>query len=299
MMALCADHGGLPRHIGGLGEVIDSYDGVILDLWGVVHNGVSPFSRTIATLEKLRAAHKTVWLLSNAPRRVEIVAAQLSGMGIGPDLYTGLLTSGEASHEALRDGLIAAWGPRCYLLGHAYGDGLLQGLPSTTAATIADADYLLATSVPGGTLEDNIDVLQAARARNLPMLCANPDRVVHVGDDLLLCPGTLADYYEGIGGTVAWFGKPYAAVYERVLARMPSRRVLAVGDGMATDVKGAVAAGIDVALVTAGIHRESLFGGAAGGGEIAPGVPVAENRLQALIAAEGVKSSFIINGLSW
>lgn len=289
----------MPRQLGGLSEVIDAYDGVILDLWGVVHNGVAPFSPTMATLAALKAAGKTVWLLSNAPRRMSVVAAQLADMGIDSALYDGLLTSGEASHMALKNDLLAKWGQRCFLVGQAYGQCLLDGLDAHGVADLADADFILATGVPGGTLAANTDMLAAARARNLPMLCANPDRVVHVGEELYLCPGTLADHYETLGGTVVWFGKPYASVYDHVLAQMLSRRVLAVGDGMATDVKGALAAGIDMALVTAGIHRESLFGATVGAGEIAMSVKVAENRLAALIAREGAKPSFIINGLSW
>ena len=289
----------LPVHLAGIGDVMTNYDGVILDLWGVVHNGVSPFSQTLDTLKALKAAGKAVWLLSNAPRRISIVEMQLASMGIDAGLYTGLLTSGEASHDALKSELLATWGKRCFLLGVAYGEGLLEGLPCESVDDIADADFILATGVPGGTLAANIDVLAEAQALNLPMLCANPDRVVHVGDDLYLCPGTLAEHYESIGGAVTWFGKPYAAVYERVLSQMPSRRVLAVGDGMATDVKGALAAGIDVALVTAGIHRESLFDAEHHAGEISSGIKVAENRLKALIAAENAKPSFIINGLSW
>lgn len=289
----------LPRHIAGLGDVIDGYDGVILDLWGVVHNGMAPFSHTVSTLKALKAAGKSVWLLSNAPRRVSIVAQQLAAMGIDRALYSGLLTSGEASHHALKNELLDAWGRQCFLLGQAYGEGLLEGLACQAVDALADADFILATGVPEGTLAANVATLQQARARDLPLLCANPDRVVHVGHELYLCPGTLAEHYESLGGVATWFGKPYAAVYEQVLAQMPSRRVLAVGDGMATDVKGALAAGIDVALVTAGIHRESLFGDTIGMGEIAADVTVDENRLAALIVQEGAKPSFIINGLSW
>lgn len=299
MTPVCTPVHQLPRHITGLAGVIDDYDGVILDLWGVVHNGVAPFSQTIPTLAALKAAGKSIWLLSNAPRRVAVVAQHLASMGIGADLYNGLLTSGEASHDALAGGLLAEWGDRCYLMGEAYGAGLLEGLSCHAVASPDDADFILATGVPGGTLAANVDALARARARNLPMICANPDRVVHVGDELYLCPGTLADHYERQGGYVAWFGKPYAAVYDRVLAQMPSRRVLAVGDGMATDVKGALAAGIDVALVSAGIHRESLFGKDVPFGEITPEVEICENRLTRLIEQENAKPAFIINGLSW
>lgn len=289
----------VPRHIEGLGEIIDAYDGVILDLWGVVHNGIAPFSQTLPALRALKAAGKTVWLLSNAPRRVSVVAAQLAAMGIDEDMYDGLLTSGEASHQVLKGELIDVWGDRCYNMGGVYGQELTRGLPCRETNDITEADFILATAVPEGTLAANVNILAQAHARNLPMLCANPDRIVHVGDELYLCPGTLAVHYESLGGTVAWFGKPYPAVYEQVLAHMPSRRVLAVGDGMATDVKGALSAGIDVALVSAGIHRTELFGSRAPAGEVAVDLRIEENRLLGLIVAEQAKPSFIINGLAW
>lgn len=292
-----ADDGAV-QQLHGIAGVMHNYDGVILDLWGVVHNGVAPFEGVIPALRQLKAAGKAIWLLSNAPRRANVVRGQLAGMGIDGALYDGLLTSGEATHEALRDDLLARWGNCCLPLGAMYCDDLLGGLDCTQVSRIEDADFILATGVPGNSLDANRALLSAAAARGVPMLCANPDRVVHVGADLYLCPGTLAVHYETLGGQVVWYGKPYAAVYDHVLAHMPSRRILAVGDGMPTDVKGAIDAGIDVALVTAGIHREALFG------DIAPDVSlgarmVAQNRLQALITAEGVKPSFIINALAW
>lgn len=289
----------LPQQLSGLGAVMDNYDGVILDLWGVVHNGMAPFSHTLATLAALRTAGKEIWLLSNAPRRVAVVQEQLGAMGVTGNMYDGILTSGEAGHDALKSGLLDQWGPCCLHLGQVFGEGLTQGLACEATTHVDTAHFILATGVPGGTLDANRALLEQARARNLPMLCANPDRVVHVGHELYVCPGTLAQHYEELGGQVAWFGKPYGAVYERVLAQMPSRRILAVGDGMPTDVKGAVDAGLDVALVTAGIHRDALFGDDLPPGEVALDIRVDENRLERLMAAEGVKPSFIINGLAW
>ncbi len=288
----------LPLQLQGLRTVMDDYDGVILDLWGVVHNGVSVFPHTLPALRALKAAGKKIWLLSNAPRRAARVREHLAILGVTTDMYDGVMTSGEASYLALRDGLLSVWGPRCLMLGESYGADLLAGLPVMPVHNVADADFVLATGVPGGTLEANRAVLSQACAQGLPLLCANPDRVVHVGDDLYLCPGTLADHYEGLGGAVTWFGKPHAAVYDAVLAAMGSRQVLALGDGMQTDVKGAVAAGIDVALVTLGIHREALHGADTASSTMGQEA-IAQNRLMALIAAEGVKPSFVINGLIW
>ncbi len=287
----------LPRRLRGLSEVMDDYDEVILDLWGVVHNGYRPFPGSLEALAALKAAGKTIALLSNAPRRSAEVAGQLAQMGVHPDAYDILLTSGEATHAALKKGLVSQWGQRCLTLGGA--DGLLAGTGALTVDDIDQADFILATGVPGGDVASNRALLARAAAQGLPFVCANPDRVVHVGDALYVCPGALADAYQAIGGTVVWFGKPHDGVYQTLFAQLPSRRILAVGDGMPTDVQGAVDAGIDVALVVAGIHRAALFGPDAEGAVIGPDTPLADSRLAALIAAEKVKPTFIIHGLAW
>src|ERR1035437_3380369 len=119
----------IPKHINGLSEIFGLYDGFILDLWGVVHNGVTPFPDTLTTLAALRKTKKKVWLLSNAPRRAYVVAAKLNEMGISPDMYSGLLTSGEACWQALREGLIEQWGRRCLHIGSRTRDcSIYEGL---------------------------------------------------------------------------------------------------------------------------------------------------------------------------
>jgi len=254
-------HNGHPETITGLEAVAARYSGVILDLWGVVHDGLRPFPDTIKTLEELKRGKRKVYFLSNAPRRSHVIADILDGMGVSRTLYDGLVTSGEATHAALRDRYLQQWGRRCYHLGDAARDAsLYEDLDITVVKTPAEADFILGTGVENATdkAEKYHPVLEEGAARGLPMLCANPDRIVHVGESLVLCPGTFADIYTALGGAVTYFGKPYRSVYSLCLEAMGEGEVLAVGDGMQTDIAGATGAGLDSVLITSGIHREAF-----------------------------------------
>lgn len=256
----------LVPQLSGLSAVIDRYDGLILDLWGVIHDGEQPYSGVAEALDRLNAAGKVLCLLSNAPRRTGGVIAKLDGMGIGRDRYTHVMTSGEAAFEALRardDAWHAALGRRLYHIGPDRDTDVFDGLGYTVVATPDEAEFVVNTGVVdfSETVEDYRPVLEACAVRHLPMLCANPDLVVMVGPRTVVCAGLLSAHYQEMGGSVFYHGKPHAPVYERCLRLMgiaDHRRILAVGDSLRTDVAGANAAGIDVALVTGGIHREEL-----------------------------------------
>ena len=251
-----------PKAITGLSEVFGLYDGFILDLWGVVHDGVTPFPGAIPALAALKRARKKVWLLSNAPRRSSTVADKLTAMGIAPGLYGGVLTSGEMSWQALRDALLAQWGRRCLHIGPGRDSSLYESLDVELVKDPANADFVLNSGVRdfSDRAEKYLPLLQSCISCNLPMLCANPDKSVYIENKLVICAGTLADIYAGMGGEVVYFGKPYRSVYSHCLKAMGSRRVLAVGDSMLTDIGGAAGAGIDSVLVTSGLHREELAG---------------------------------------
>lgn len=276
-----------PKPIEGLSEVFGSYDGFILDLWGVVHDGVKPSPGTIPALQAMKKIRKKVWLLSNAPRRSSIVAGSLAQMGIVPDLYNGLLTSGEASWQALQDRLLAKWGRRCLHTGSPEQDcNLYEGLDIEIVKDPAGADFVLNSGVAdfSDTAEKYGPLLEECAAQNLPMLCANPDKMVHVEDRRVICAGTLADMYEQMDGQVAYFGKPHRGVYSQCLQDMGTRRVLAVGDSMLTDIAGATGAGLDSVLVTSGIHREEL---------------VADDMLQGFLAKYPYRPSYIMKDFAW
>jgi len=255
-----------PPLLSGLADIADRYDGFILDLWGCIHDGVAPFKHVPDALRRVSALGKRRLVLSNAPRRANAVIASMRRLGVPDDVYDAVLSSGEAAWQALKrrdDPWHAALGNRCLLIGPERDYGMLDGNGLTKVAKPEDATFVLVT----GPNEDDQDVaaheaqLAACLARNLPMLCANPDLVVMRGPQLLICAGALAERYLELGGSVRHHGKPHAAIYERALPLLgvaDKRRVLAVGDSMRTDVAGAIAAGIDVAFIPGGIHAEAL-----------------------------------------
>lgn len=285
--------------LSGIAPVIDRYDGVILDLWGVLHDGERPYPGVPECLDRLRAAGKVICLLSNAPRRTGGVIAKLDGMGIGRERYHHVMTSGEAAYDALRDRddpWHAALGQRLYHIGPDRDMDVYEGLGYTLAASPDEADFVVNTGIVdfGESLSVYEPALEACRRRNLPMVCANPDLIVMVGEQMVICAGTLAQRYEEMGGDVFWHGKPHAPVYDRCLSLMGIKdkgRILAVGDSLRTDVAGANAAGINVALVTFGIHREELGG--------AWGEAVDPAKLAAAAAASGHQPTYGLPSLRW
>ncbi|NUB24352.1 TIGR01459 family HAD-type hydrolase [Azospirillum brasilense] len=285
--------------LSGIAPVIDRYDGVILDLWGVLHDGERPYPGVPECLDRLRAAGKVICLLSNAPRRTGGVIAKLDGMGIGRERYHHVMTSGEAAYDALRDRddpWHAALGRRLFHIGPDRDMDVYEGLDYTLAASPDEADFVVNTGIVdfGESLSVYEPALEACRRRNLPMVCANPDLIVMVGEQMVICAGTLAQRYEAMGGDVFWHGKPHAPVYDRCLSLMGIKdkgRILAVGDSLRTDVAGANAAGIDVALVTFGIHREELGG--------AWGEAVDPAKLAAAAAAAGHQPTYGLPSLRW
>ena len=255
----------------GVAPLATRYDGFILDLWGVVHDGIAAYPGAVDTLARLKAAGKRVLLLSNAPRRVAAIAHAMEGMGIPRALYHELVSSGEASYDALRrrdDPWLQALGARCYLMGPARDRGMVEGLDLTRVARVEEASFILATGVDWD--DDGIEIyepaLTTAAERHLPMVCANPDLEVIRGGKRVICAGALARRYEELGGEVRYFGKPHPPIYRLGLARLgiaDRARIVAVGDSIRTDIAGARAAGLDAVLVTSGIHAEE-FGVAPG-----------------------------------
>jgi HAD superfamily hydrolase (TIGR01459 family) len=250
----------------GISGLADRYDGYILDLWGVLHNGVEPYPGVIDCLDRLRASGKRVCLLSNAPRRCASVRQKLAGMGITPDHYDHLMTSGEATHEALidpPDDWHAALGKRCLHIGPPRDKDVFENVGLEIVDDPTQATFVVNTGIDDfdETIADYEPILQACASRSLPMVCANPDLVVVVGTKMVICAGMLAKRYEELGGSVRYHGKPHAPVYRRcfdLLGLHDRQRIAAVGDSFRTDVAGAVAAGIDAVLVTSGIHLEEL-----------------------------------------
>lgn len=245
------------------------YQGFILDLWGVIHDGVKPYPGAADCLARIRALGKPAILLSNAPRRAHAAQAAMRAMGIADDLYTGILTSGEATHIALRDRTdrwFALLGRRMYHLGPDRDRNVFDTLDLDVVAHPAEADFVLNTGpddLAGPTeVEDWESLLQSFRARALPMVCANPDLEVIRGGTRVICAGALARRYEALGGDVRWIGKPDPAIYTPVLAMLgtSAAETLAVGDSLRTDIAGAKSRDIPACWVLGGIHEAELGG---------------------------------------
>lgn len=253
--------------INGLSEIIENYDAVILDLWGVVHDGVQPYPNSVAAMTALKNAGVPVALLSNAPRRSEVVVARMEDMGISRDLYGPAVASGEIAYQELRsrtDPWYQALGRKVFRVGPGRDLSLFEGQDIEVVEKLEEADWVLITGPnddfdPVSKYED---MLHVALSRKLPLLCPNPDREVIRGGERIICAGAIAGRYEELGGDVRWEGKPLASAYDFCLQAFdkgPDAKLLVVGDSLSTDVAGSNNAGLDIALVTGGIHADELL----------------------------------------
>lgn len=251
-------------HLRGLADVLSRYDGVICDVWGVLHNGAAAFKDAVVALVRARTAGIPVVLLTNAPRPALDIEAQLARLGIGRDAYDAIVTSGGVT----RDLLVASGVSRFFHLGPERDAPLYAGLEARPAA-FEDSPLVLCTGLHDDereTAETYRPLLERAGAASMPLLCANPDLVVERAGRLIPCAGAIADLYERIGGTVTWVGKPKPLVYDHAVAALSSARgkipegarILCIGDALRTDIAGARGAGFDALLVLAGIHAEDV-----------------------------------------
>jgi len=289
----------LMEHLSGFAPLADRYDGFILDLWGVIHDGVNAFPDAVDCLARLREAGKRTLLLSNVPRPNDAAQEMMRRMGIPDDLYTDILTSGEAVRRALRrppDLWWAELGERVFHLGPERDHGVLEDLPLIKVAEPGEANFVLNTGPDDHRnpteMSEFEDLLRDCARHHLPMICANPDLQVIRGGVRVLCAGSLAIRYQELGGDVRSLGKPDPAIYQPVLESLdlPVSRVLAVGDALHTDIAGA--AGVDIAAcwVLGGIHGDSLLDGA-GRYDVA--------RAEAAAAADGVAPVATIPRFAW
>lgn len=261
------------EHLTGFAPLAARYDGFVLDLWGVIHDGVNAFPHAVDTLRHLKAAGKRTLLLSNVPRPNDAVQTMMRRMGIPDDLYTDILTSGEAVRRALQSPPDAWWaglGKKVFHLGPARDKPVLEGLPLIETASPEGADFVLNTGPddhrnPSEMIEFEPILRECAR-HGLKMICGNPDLVVIRGGVRVLCAGSLAARYQELGGDVRSVGKPDPAIYRPVLEQMglPVNRVLAVGDSLHTDIPGATRVGLASCWVLDGIHGAALSDGAGG-----------------------------------
>jgi len=277
-----------PTILSGLSQIAGDYDALICDVWGVVHNGLTPFWPAVEALKRFRAERGPVVLLSNAPRPAASIEKQLGAIGVPTDCYDAVVTSGGAAREEL----VRRTQHRALAMMHLGPPRdlpLFEGLnvelvgPDKASVVLVTGPYDDDTE----TAEDYADLLSEFRSYGLPMICANPDIVVPRGDRFVDCAGALARAYEAIGGQVLYYGKPHLPIYKTALEAvgMP-KNPLVVGDGLETDVRGANRAGIDALFVAHGVHRRELS-------DLTPA------SLTALFAAKDVRVRAAIGALAW
>lgn len=250
-----------------IGELCDTYDYFIIDIFGVLHNGITVFPDTVKTLQALKMSGKELCLLSNSPRRAQNASNQMESMGIPKDLYDHIVTSGESTHDALKnkiDDFHKSCGHDCWFIGKHIVEEIVSDIDGIRLHDGPENASFILNAIPGTSppeVEDFKKNLRTALEKDMPMICANPDLVVHVGDTLYECAGTFAKIYEDMGGRVVYHGKPHAPVYERcyeLLGRPEKSKICAIGDAFHTDIAGANNFGIDSILNLDGIHREEV-----------------------------------------
>jgi HAD superfamily hydrolase (TIGR01459 family) len=279
----------LLRSIAPLAATSDAW---ISDVWGVFHDGIRPYPAAAAACQQFRAGGGTVVLVSNAPSTGEEVAAHLDSMGVPRSAYDGIVTSGDVTR-----GLISGWagrpvhhlGPDRYLRTF---DGLdVRFAPPVEAAVVVCTGLI---EDDHETPDDYRALLADLRARNIPMICVNPDIVVERGHRLIYCAGALAEAYVTLGGEVAYAGKPHPPIYTRAReliaeargAPVETARILAIGDGIKTDIAGAAAAGLRAVFIASALH-------------VAGGEALDEATLARLFAGHPAPPIAALTGLAW
>lgn len=283
----------MSQFIQTIDAVIDGYDVVFCDVWGVIHNGRNIFPAAAAALARLRRAGKAVILLTNVPKPRGPIPAQLDRLGFPRDAYDAIVTSGNSIRAELA---ARAPGPM-YKIGPAQDAVLWEGL-GLERAELSEARFIGISGLNRDeeTPEDYADILRQARASDLELLCANPDIMVHVGNDLIWCAGAIARDYAALGGRVVMAGKPYAPIYELAYREAATlrggavdrARILCIGDGIGTDLAGASMQGLASAFIASGMHGEAL----STGGKLDPA------KVDAALAAEGAQAAYVMAALA-
>ena len=284
-----------PKIVAGLSALTDRYDVLLCDVWGVIHNGREAFPQACEALARYRAEGGQVVLISNSPRPNPPVVEQLDGLGVPREAWSVLVTSGDATRKLLAERVP---GP-AWKLGPARDDILYEGL-GLDFTELPEARFISCTGPFDDEREAPEDYRERfcrATERKLPMICANPDIVVQRGEKLIYCGGALAQLYEALDGEVHMAGKPHAAIYELALAEaerlrggpVDRARVLCIGDGPRTDLRGANAQGLDVLFVANGIHGQEIL--AKGALDVA--------MIDHVFETEGVTATWTVADLVW
>ncbi|MBT3938453.1 MAG: TIGR01459 family HAD-type hydrolase [Pelagibacterales bacterium] len=251
-----------------LNFMIKDSEGLILDIWGVLWDGINVYPEALNTLKKLRKLNIPIVLLSNAPRKSEIVSEKLSKIGIKQELYDKIISSGDVCRNALINNTNLVSGLKYYFIGLKEDNDLLNNTRFQKSQTPENSDFILITGPRDfdHILKDYTDELKNCLKNKLPMICANPDKiVVRQNGKKIFCAGAIAEDYAKLGGTVKQFGKPYKNVFLEALKHLKKlspkinlNNVSIIGDGLETDILGGNTVKINTVLITSGILSHTL-----------------------------------------
>lgn len=247
------------KHIQSLKEIASDYDAIVLDQWGVLHDGSTPYGQAIEILSDLAASKQRLAVLSNSGKRAAPNAARISDMGFAQNLFETVMTSGEALWRDVADNRIDA--KRFFPIERDTGDAAkwAEGLDISMTDDLAAADAVLLMGLPdGATLDAWTPVLQRAKDAGLPLYCSNPDRQSPRAGGLVISPGALAYAYKDLGGTVTFYGKPHLPIFESLSKVLKTSRLLMVGDSLEHDICGGHNAGWDTLFVRGGLYAKEF-----------------------------------------
>lgn len=260
--------------IRSLADLSGRYDAVFCDLWGCLHNGKTAFPAAVAALQAYRAAGGKVVLLTNAPRPKASVVKQLQGLRVPTDAWDIVVTSGDAAQMGMLSGAVGQMvhhigAPKDEVFFTDFAEDLRDYAltqPVIHRVPLEEAQGIVCTGLKDDLTETPDDYrasLLMAKTLGLPMLCANPDIVVDLGDKRLYCAGALAQAYEAMGGTALYFGKPHPPIYDLARRRLTESgvsdpQILCIGDGIATDIRGGMGEGLDTLFITGGLAAEEF-----------------------------------------
>lgn len=289
----------MTRIVGSLREVSPDYDALFCDVWGCIHDGVAAFPEAMAALRAFRADGGVVILVTNSPRPRAEVERQIARLDVPDDAWDAVATSGDSARAAMFRGIV---GRRVHHVGPPQDEPFFAPMEvvedlGVERVPLAEAEGLVVT---GPLREDDAPsdyrpLFLAAKQRGLKLLCANPDLVVDIGERRIICAGAMAAEYASMGGEPLYFGKPHPPIYDLARRRLErirpveDDRILCVGDGVGTDVAGALQEGLDALLVTGGLPARET--GTPPGGQPEAG------RLEAFLAASGTAVPYAIGFL--
>jgi HAD superfamily hydrolase (TIGR01459 family) len=284
----------------GLYELMDSYDGFIMDQWGVLHNGLHPYDGVLDSLNHLKQRKKQVIILSNSAKRSSDNIERLRRLGIKPGLYKDVVSAGEVTWRGLKeqkDAPFKGLGKKCYLISRPDDKSLLEDLDIELVTNIEQAQFILITSFdPAGMkIEDLEPIFRKAVAKHIPAICANPDMVTVYGHERSIGPGAVAQRYNELGGAAHYIGKPHKTIFRYCVSlfdKIIPSRILVIGDSIQHDIAGGVSVDLDTAFITAGIHATAFK----------PGMTSEQKRkiLEQLAQGYGgIRPTWVLDSLTW